>query len=72
MAGGHGGTAAGGPFESDGTGPAARFGDAVPARKALEPAGGLESTPEMGPCIAAQACLPILNLGLDYYRAGVR
>ncbi len=36
--------------------------------KALEPAGGLELTPEMGPCIAAQACLPILNLGLDYYR----
>ncbi|MGB5064620.1 MAG: M90 family metallopeptidase [Candidatus Competibacter sp.] len=36
--------------------------------KALEPAGGLELTPEMGPRIAAQACLPILNLGLDYYR----
>ena len=36
--------------------------------KALEPAGDLELTPEMGPFIAAQACLPILNLGLDYYR----
>lgn len=36
--------------------------------KALEPAGGLELTPEMGPFIAAQACLPILNLGLDYYQ----
>lgn len=36
--------------------------------KALEPAGGLELAPEMGPLIAAQACLPILNLGLDYYR----
>lgn len=36
--------------------------------KVLEPAGGLELTPEMGPLIAAQACLPILNLGLDYYR----
>lgn len=36
--------------------------------KALEPAGGLHLTPAMGPCIAAQACLPILNLGLDYYR----
>lgn len=36
--------------------------------KALEPAGGLDLTPAMGPCIAAQACLPILNLGLDYYR----
>lgn len=35
--------------------------------KALDPAGGLELTPEMGPLIAAQACLPILNLGLDYY-----
>jgi hypothetical protein len=36
--------------------------------KTLEPAGGLELAPEMGPLIAAQACLPILNLGLDYYR----
>jgi hypothetical protein len=36
--------------------------------KTLEPAGELELTPEMGPLIAAQACLPILNLGLDYYR----
>lgn len=36
--------------------------------KALEPAGGLELAPEMGPLVAAQACLPILNLGLDYYR----
>lgn len=37
-------------------------------QKALEPAGDLELTPEMGPRIAVQACLPILNLGLDYYR----
>ncbi|HRD65628.1 MAG TPA: zinc-dependent peptidase [Candidatus Competibacter sp.] len=36
--------------------------------KALEPAGGLELVPGMGPVIAAQACLPILELGLDYYR----
>lgn len=36
--------------------------------KALEPAGGLDLAPEMGPIIAAQACLPILELGLDYYR----
>lgn len=36
--------------------------------KVLEPVGGLELTPEMGPIIAAQACLPVLNLGLDYYR----
>jgi Mlc titration factor MtfA (ptsG expression regulator) len=36
--------------------------------KTLDLAGGLERTPEMGPNIAAQACLPILNLGLDYYQ----
>jgi Mlc titration factor MtfA (ptsG expression regulator) len=36
--------------------------------KVLEPAGGLELTPEMGPIIAAQACLPILHLGLDFYQ----
>lgn len=36
--------------------------------KTLEPAGELELTPEMGPLIATQACLPILNLGLDYFR----
>lgn len=36
--------------------------------KVLEPAGGLELTPEMGPIIAAQACLPILHLGLDSYQ----
>ncbi|HOW62009.1 MAG TPA: zinc-dependent peptidase [Candidatus Contendobacter sp.] len=38
------------------------------AEKALDLAGGLELTPEMGPLIAVQACLPILNLGLDYYQ----
>jgi len=38
------------------------------AEKALEPAGELELAPEMGPLIAAQACLPILKLGLDYYQ----
>ncbi len=36
--------------------------------KVLEPAGGLELTPEMGSIIAAQACLPILYLGLDFYQ----
>ena len=36
--------------------------------KVLEPAGGLELTPKMGPLIAAQACLPILHLGLDAYQ----
>ena len=35
--------------------------------KVLEPAGGLELTADMGPLIAAQACLPILHLGLDCY-----
>ncbi|KAB2936554.1 MAG: zinc-dependent peptidase [Candidatus Contendobacter sp.] len=38
------------------------------AEKTLDLAGGLELTPAMGPLIAAQACLPILDLGLDYYR----
>jgi hypothetical protein len=36
--------------------------------KVLEPAGELELTPEMGPIIAAQACLPILHLGMDFYQ----
>ena len=36
--------------------------------KTLDPAGGLQLTPEMGPLIAAQACLPILNLDLDDYQ----
>ena len=36
--------------------------------KTLDLAGGLKLIPEMGPIIAAQACLPILELGLDYYR----
>lgn len=36
--------------------------------KVLEPAGGLRLIPEMGPIIAAQACLPILHLGLDFYQ----
>ena len=35
--------------------------------KVLEPAGGLELTADMGPLIAAQACRPILHLGLDCY-----
>lgn len=36
--------------------------------KSLTPAGGLELDGEMRIVIAAQACLPILALGLDYYR----
>ena len=36
--------------------------------KSLEPAGGLQLTADMGPLIAAQAGLLILNLGFDYYR----
>lgn len=35
--------------------------------KQFVPAGGLELTPEMELLIAVQACLPILNLGLDSY-----
>ena len=35
--------------------------------KALEPAQGLALTPWMAQEIALQACLPILNLGLDWY-----
>lgn len=38
------------------------------AEKTLDTAGGLTLAPAMGPLIAAQACLPILNLGLKYYR----
>ncbi len=36
-------------------------------RKAIGGAQGLAVTPQMAVVIAAQACLPILNLGLDYY-----
>ncbi|MFQ5488346.1 MAG: zinc-dependent peptidase [Gammaproteobacteria bacterium] len=35
--------------------------------KAINGAQGLTVTPQMAVIIAAQACLPILNLGLDYY-----
>ena len=35
--------------------------------KAINGAGGLELTDTMRIGIAAQACVPILNLGLDYY-----
>lgn len=38
------------------------------ARKQLIGAGGLEMTPEIRATIAVQACLPILHLGLDWYR----
>jgi len=37
------------------------------ARKEFHGARGLEITDEMAVCIAAQACLPVLNLGLDHY-----
>ena len=37
------------------------------ARKEFTGAGGLEPTDEMAVSIAAQACLPILRLGLDAY-----
>lgn len=36
--------------------------------KAIEGAGGLEVTDEMRRLISVQACVPILNLGLDHYK----
>ena len=39
--------------------------------KAIEGAGGLELREEMRLCVAAQACMLILNLDLDYYRGWV-
>jgi hypothetical protein len=39
--------------------------------KSLEGARGLELTSEMKLTIALQACLPVLNLGLDWYRGWV-
>lgn len=41
------------------------------AGKEFSTAGGLELTDAMCVSIAAQGCLPILNLGLDYYRGWV-
>jgi Mlc titration factor MtfA (ptsG expression regulator) len=41
------------------------------AEKEFSAAGGLEITDAMCVSIAAQGCLPILNLGLDYYRGWV-
>ncbi len=38
------------------------------ASKQMEAAGGLELTPTIEVAIAAQACLPILELGLAWYR----
>jgi len=37
-------------------------------RKEIRGAGGLEVTPEMALLFAAQASVPVLNLGLDWYR----
>jgi Mlc titration factor MtfA (ptsG expression regulator) len=37
------------------------------AEKSLHGAGGLELSDDMRLMIAAQACLPVLNLGLDWY-----
>lgn len=39
--------------------------------KRFEGAAGLVLTPAMKTSIALQACIPILNLGLDYYRGWV-
>ncbi len=41
--------------------------DAFLGRKSLEGAGGLEIEPTMAATIAAQACVPVLGLGLDWY-----
>jgi Mlc titration factor MtfA (ptsG expression regulator) len=41
------------------------------ARKDIQGAGGLEITVPMRVLIAAQACIPILNLGLQWYRGWV-
>jgi Mlc titration factor MtfA (ptsG expression regulator) len=38
------------------------------ATKVMSGAGGLELTAPIQVCIAVQACLPILNLGIDWYR----
>ena len=45
--------------------------EAFLAEKEFATAGGLELTDIMCVSIAAQGCLPILNLGLDYYRGWV-
>jgi Mlc titration factor MtfA (ptsG expression regulator) len=45
--------------------------EAFLAEKEFTTAGGLELTDAMCVSIAAQGCLPILNLGLDYYRGWV-
>lgn len=37
-------------------------------KKTLEPVGGLQLTTQMRLELALQACLPILELGLEYYR----
>ena len=45
--------------------------EAFLAEKTFSGAGGLALTDAMCVSIAAQGCLPILNLGLDYYRGWV-
>jgi hypothetical protein len=37
------------------------------AEKSFDGAAGFAPTPEIGAVIAVKACVPILNLGLDYY-----
>jgi hypothetical protein len=48
-----------------------RLSETFLAEKEFTTAGGLELTDAMCVSIAAQGCLPILNLGLDYYRGWV-
>ncbi|HET7776456.1 MAG TPA: M90 family metallopeptidase [Azospira sp.] len=45
--------------------------EAFLAEKQFSGAGGLEVTDAMGVNIAVQGCLPILNLGLEWYRGWV-
>ena len=42
--------------------------EAFLGRKRLDPVRGAELTDELAVSIAAQACLPVLNRGLDWYR----
>ena len=48
-----------------------RLSEAFLAEKEFTSAGGLELTDAMCVSIAAQGCLPILNLGLEHYRGWV-
>ena len=42
--------------------------EAFLAGKSIETSGGLDMHPRLAAALAMQACLPVLNLGLDWYR----